>query len=142
MYKLYVFARSDLDSLNPGKLAAQVAHAASMVAKNAYGCSENSIYRSAYKEWENSGGGFGTTIVLDAHDLTEIGFSDNGNCLVVSGELDKSDPLMYGVVHDPSYPVRDGNYIHHVPLTTCFWAFEDPEKNSSFGRYVSKFNLY
>lgn len=142
MYKLYVFARSDLDSLTPGKLAAQVAHAASQAASQAYKHPTDSLAFIAYEEWEKSADGFGTTIVLDGESLTDIIYTEAVAGNLVPTALDYTDPLLTGVVHDPSYPVRDGEHVHLIPLNTCYWVFEDTERNKAFGDYVSTFNLY
>lgn len=142
MYKLYVFARSDLDSMTPGKLAAQVAHAASQAARDAYASGESSLAAVAYSEWEKSANGFGTTIVKDGESLGDIVYTEAVAGNLVPTALDYADPLMTGVVHDPSYPVRDGEHIHLIPLDTCYWAFEDTERNKAFADYVATFNLY
>jgi len=142
MYKLYVFARSDLASLTPGKLAAQVAHAASQAANRAYFSGTDTLAFVAYNEWEKSADGFGTTIVLNAYDLSDITYTEAvaGNLLPTN--FDRCDALMSGIVHDPSYPVRDGEKTHLIPLDTCYWAFEDPDKNEAFARYSGSFSLY
>ncbi len=35
--------------------------------------------------------------------------------------------LPCGVVHDPTYPLADGDVTHLIPLDTCGWAFGPPD---------------
>ncbi len=63
---LYLVMRNDIESLNPGKLAAQAAHCAN-AAVAAARRSKNRNVRAALKQWEKeSKQDFGTTIVLAA----------------------------------------------------------------------------
>lgn len=32
-------------------------------------------------------------------------------------------PVVAGWVHDPTYPIRDGEVTHTVPLNTCAFVF-------------------
>ncbi len=139
MYKLYVFLRSDLESLTPGKAAAQVAHAASQHSIRSYatftpGCT------AGLREWTDAGRepasgrldedaeDFGTTIVLDGGTFypdvpVEI------NTLLEMAEQS-------GVVRDPSYPLRDGRVTHLLDLKTCAWIFFDDEKQPALSDVV------
>lgn len=115
---LYVLARNDLDSLNPGKLAAQVNHAGT---KFVYDAFKNDIDDSKteldimFKSWIESANGFGTCIVLEAPIDKIEGLDKN--------PLFPPSTTMIGVVKDPSYPVRDGAITHLIPLTTCAYVF-------------------
>ena len=144
MHRLYIFLRSDLESLTPGKAAAQVAHAASQHAWRA--ANNDRAGNDAYGDWIDRGRelgsgrldrdaeDFGTTLVLDGGTFfptADPGLID----LVLSAKLN-------GCVRDPTYPIRDGRVTHHLDLITCYWAFDDLEKNLEFATRVKDFRLY
>jgi len=125
MKKLFVFLRSDLASMSPGKAAAQVAHAASQAAWL------NMVHEKTtpwYVEWANSALrcigvrkypdehyiGFGTTIVLDAGTGEQMDRTISKLLLMVNNG-------MCGTVVDPTYPVRDGTVTHAIDIPTCGW---------------------
>ncbi len=146
--RLYIWVRSDLASLTPGKCAAQVAHAASQAAYQVIAIG-NKDEQTQYREWEisavreydpksiyikDSHEGFGTTIVLDGLDpttLNQIYYEHFGVSDITSA--------FYGMVVDPSYPIRDGLVTHSVEALTCVWALLDEHNNSSF---LKKYELY
>lgn len=114
---LYIFMRDDLDSLNPGKACAQAAHAAnhagvvlSARSKDDHGMAE------FFNKWQwSTSQGFGTTIVFSApiaviEDVDQTASSMN---------------LLHSIIHDPTYPLRDGAVTHLIPLNTCSWVFCD-----------------
>ncbi len=119
----YVIPRTDLASLNPGKMAAQACHAqrhADAVLGSAAGADtlkdggteEN---RAAYAEWcLETTQGFGTTIVLAG---------GSGQALHALVREARDMGLAAGVVHDPTYPIRDGECTHAIPLDTVAWVF-------------------
>lgn len=137
---LYIFMRSDLDSLNPGKMCAQAAHAANLLESF---CNDENFQASAHPiderindlfiEWKKSGNGFGTTIVLDAAEDSPL----LNNMIDLLKAKNQSNTIG-GVVHDPSYPIMDGKVIHHLPLNTCAWLFGD--KNQIIG--LENYKLY
>jgi peptidyl-tRNA hydrolase len=108
---LYILMRDDLESLNPGKAMAQASHA--------YGALLHAVRKhlpmqAMFTAWaEQSEQEFGTTIVLAASKM----------------QIDRllHEPVSYkciaGWVHDPTYPIKDGNYVHHIPLNTCAFIF-------------------
>lgn len=104
-YKFYVFLRSDLDSMNTGKAAAQVSHAASDFAAKC-------MHTDEYKAWCEDRT-FGTAIVKDGGNLKNL------------PRLEEFNILGSGMIHDPSYPIRDGKVTHLIPLDTCYWLFTD-----------------
>jgi peptidyl-tRNA hydrolase len=106
---LYIFARNDLASLNPGKLAAQATHAANM-AQTA--CERSSDLKKLWREWAGDRG-FGTAIVLACPPIL----------LEVLSTIEQYGKTATGVVLDPTYPVRDGQVTHLLPLTTCGYVF-------------------
>lgn len=131
MHKLYIFMRSDLESLNAGKAMAQAAHAANQFWTN---CTRT----HAMQAWANEGGSFGTTIVLDAAEysdnLNEIGlFLDSG-----------FDPYVdcFGVVYDPTYPIKDGKKTHLIPLNTCAYYFDFGQLRGKEKEFLNSFQLY
>lgn len=114
---LYILMRSDLDSLNPGKMVAQGAHAANQFTHEmddlvTMSGKENDLYN----QWKTSTpDGFGVTICLDV----------NGNQLKGVVTFAKRAGFAAGVTHDPSYPLLDGSVLHLLPLDTCGYVFGD-----------------
>ena len=109
---LYILMRTDLDSLNPGKAMAQANHV--------YGALKSSIRsklhrQTAYIAWMNQTlQEFGTTIVLGG-TKAEIDFA------LRLCNTDRN--LVHGWVHDPTYPIQDGDVTHLIPLDTCAFIF-------------------
>lgn len=127
--KLYVFLRSDLESMTPGKAAAQVAHAATQHALQDHGSSR-------FEEWAGTID-FGTTIVLDAGSFEGLDVEHNGKFRPYP-----SGPLAR-MVTDTSYPLRDGKIVHELILHTCYWMFIDPEGETETTReWLRTFKLY
>jgi hypothetical protein len=114
---LYILMRSDLDSLNPGKMVAQGAHAANQFTHEM----DNLVAMSGkdnhlYNQWKTSTpDGFGVTICLDV----------TGYQLPLVVNLAKQAGIAAGVTHDPSYPLLDGKVLHSLPLDTCGYVFGD-----------------
>lgn len=94
---LYLIMRNDMESLNPGKLAAQAAHAANAFVWD-YQIQANHMapewpLRSMYETWSKSTKqGFGTTICLGA------------NLSWFNAMRRIPDLSVYGTMSDPSYP--------------------------------------
>ena len=119
---LYILMRSDLDSLNPGKAMAQAAHAAQAMSHRIITEWRGvTSIQNAFKEW---GGhrGWGRTIVLDGGRGEDIVETLGTVCENVNYE---DDIVTSGTIIDPSYPIRDGEYTHTIPLLTCGWIFTD-----------------
>lgn len=138
-YRLYVMLRSDLESMTPGKAAAQVAHAASQ-------CAERCSALASYREWLQGPErkdlprefiNFGTTIVLDGGS-----FKDDGTDRVPDDVWNIAPQSFCGAVSDPSYPILDGKKTHHLPLRTCYWFFVDPDSDLRIRAYLDQFKLY
>lgn len=131
---LYILMRSDLDSLNPGKMVAQGAHAANQFAFEMVKVRQsinrlkeleadldrNELRKLAlFNQWETSTPqGFGVTITLDV----------TGTILPLVVEAAQRMDLPAGVTHDPSYPIRDGEITHLIPLDTCGYVFGDKDE--------------
>lgn len=97
--RLYIFMRSDLHSLNPGKAMAQAAHAGTAFTSNFYeGVYEKILPKNVFDEWTKEGVDFGTTIVLDA---------DEKQVNSILEELEKENiKLPVGKIIDPFYPFK------------------------------------
>lgn len=137
---LYILMRSDMDSLNAGKGMAQAAHAANDMVKRIRGINEKSsrkggcsTIKSYLDIWEEQAGGFGTTIVLDIYNEDILKLKVNA----IQDNENKRN--MAGIVHDPTYPVRDGEVTHLVPVNTCGWVFGDREELSML---MEQFDLH
>jgi len=106
---LYIIVRNDMASMNPGKAAAQACHAANLAVGLATLCSMPFL-----QTWLDSGKGFGTTIVL-------VGAIDDIQRTLLF--LPNSDEIISGTVVDPTYPIRDGQVTHEIPITTAAYFF-------------------
>lgn len=106
---LWIIMRDDLASMNPGKAVAQGAHAANMAieeAEIAAFIDEEEGVEAMLTEWTEDRS-FGTTITLsaDGTDMLEtVAFARD--CL----------GLIAGVVHDPTYPLRDGEVLSLIHI--------------------------
>jgi len=145
---LYIIARNDLASLNPGKLAAQCSHASNAFAHHFHAymqevnakpvsrvsLSDVEATSKAFYEWENTTPqGFGTVLVLEAK-MKDI--------YPVIDLFAKNDHIA-GIVHDPTYPIVDGEIVHHIPLDTCAYVFIPNKEESQFASSLLKqFPLY
>ncbi|MEE8113831.1 MAG: peptidyl-tRNA hydrolase [Nitrososphaerales archaeon] len=108
---LYILMRGDLDSMNAGKGMAQASHAASAFAMCMTG--DTSLL---YKKWFiETRQGFGTVLVLSVNE-TEM-----RTAVTVGNQLG----YICDVIHDPSYPIRDGEICHFLPIDTCAYVFGD-----------------
>jgi peptidyl-tRNA hydrolase len=95
----YIFMRSDLHSLNPGKAMAQAAHAGTAFTSNFYeGVYEDILPKEVFDEWTNEGVDFGTTIVLDADENTVNS--------IFEGLEKEGIRIPVGKIVDPTYPFK------------------------------------
>ena len=109
---LYILMRTDLASLNPGKAMAQASHA--------YGALKSVIrkYPEVQRHYlhgmDSTEQEYGTTIVLggNAGDIEYALALAEGDAGIVSGW-----------VHDPTYPILDGEVTHLLPIDTCAFVF-------------------
>jgi hypothetical protein len=120
---LFIVMRTDLKSMVPGKAIAQGSHAANAAAKHAE-ASAPELYRA----WSTSTmQHFGTVLVLDGGksiDAIEDLVAEASAMSAVRGQ-----EAVTGMVFDPTYPVRDGEATHYVPVTTCAYlmCYRDSE---------------
>ena len=124
---LYVLMRNDLASMNSGKGMAQSHHCGSAFAKQM----ENSD-DPLYSQWETeTPQGFGTVLVLAVNE------AQMRTAVDVAGAMG----FVAGVVHDPTYPLRDGDTTHFIPLDTCAYVFMD-KNDPMLGAVVGNFPLH
>lgn len=110
---LYILMRTDLGSMNPGKAVAQGCHAANQfVFENQW--QPDRTPPKGFDQWQASTPqGFGVTICLGV----------TGKQLQERVAMAKELGFKAGVTHDPSYPLRDGEVLHLIPLDTCGYIF-------------------
>jgi len=135
---LYIFMRTDLESLNPGKAMAQAAHAANQMSKHMLNVENRGKKKGGgcmliayFHSWEKEAKGFGTTLVMDGKNLEYL--PD-----VLSDVCDECDAA-YGLVHDPTYPIVDGEVVWTLPVDTCLWLFGDKEE---LAPHLTEFKLH
>lgn len=118
---LYILMRTDLESMNAGKAVAQGTHAANQLESRIAAINpanpetpENMRqYASMFQEWKAQADGFGTAICLEVNERQLRGAIDYAQRI----------SLVAGVVHDPTYPLKDGSVLHLLPLDTCGYIF-------------------
>lgn len=136
-YRLYILMRNDMESMVPGKAIAQGSHATSVFTLEAERAANDTdateMLQLGYRAWKASCvDAFGTTIVLGASEqqikdiITEVKFLSS---------VDETADSYYGIVIDPTYPIRDGKVTHLVPLMTCAYVFceVDGKVHKTFG---------
>lgn len=126
---LYILMRADMASMNSGKAIAQGSHAPFAFIENFESVMQaevNSVsdeaaeLNNAYYLWKNSTTqGFGNTLVLGA-DIRQI-----RNVV----EEAKSKSYLADIIHDPTYPLVDGEVVHFIPVDTCAYVFV-PDKDT------------
>lgn len=142
---LYILMPNDLASLNSGKAMAQASHASNAFAAHVnlsiedYNSKQDASELeisicNGFAYWENSTSqSFGTVLVLAAKmpDIKSTVDIFNGMGYIA------------GVVHDPTYPIVDGEVVHHIPLDTCAYVFV-PSKETDFtaSALLKRFSLH
>jgi hypothetical protein len=141
---LYILMRNDMASMNAGKGMAQASHASNAFVHHYHAfCQENSVKASrdivkeinaGFHEWENATPqGFGTVLVLEAK-IGEIK-------PVV--DIFKSMDYIAGMVHDPTYPLVDGETVHYIPVDTCAYVFvPNKEEDEIASMFLKRFSLH
>jgi hypothetical protein len=142
---LYIMMRNDLNSLNSGKAIAQGSHAANAFVYHFNGYAQEynskSVHESiqtatmnGFNEWEQSTTqGFGTVLALEARMADIIPVVSIFNAM----------GYVAGVVHDPTYPIVDGEVVHHIPLDTCAYIFvPNKEKDEIATVLLKRFPLH
>ncbi len=113
---LYILMRSDLASMTNGKSSAQSSHASNAFVMDATNRWPDPSKPDGhlFRVWQNeTTQGFGTVLVLGVNEVQ------------MRTAVDVAEKLGYvsGVVHDPSYPLVDGDFCHFLPLDTCAYIF-------------------
>jgi peptidyl-tRNA hydrolase len=142
---LYIIMRNDTNSMNPGKAMAQASHASNAFVHHVKRYSQKVQSRpvntdteisntKGFYAWENSTPqGFGTVLTLEA------------KMLEIKQSVDIFEKMGYiaGIVHDPSYPIVDGEIVHHIPLDTCGYIFvPNKEEDQLATAFLKKFPLH
>ena len=106
---LYVFVRTDLQSMTPGKAQAHSGHAANHFTYNHYTISNTGDHLSDVEVWMKQANGFGTQINLKGAWQEVMQAVDEAD----------SDGFVTGIVIDPTYPYIVNSEIRHLiaPLT-------------------------
>jgi peptidyl-tRNA hydrolase len=135
--RLYIIVRTDIYDMNPGKLGAQTAHAASkftmdVLTSEVLESNASKKLLNAFNVWEG-GRGFGTKITLAATESDILGVT-----YFASGHSQVCDTIV-----DPSYPFR--NYFGDVFTSeelTCGYVFVTEETPQEVLDYLRKFPLH
>ena len=110
--------RTDLDSMNPGKAMAQASHASNAFVAKVFAMNGTSHNDNLYHAWnDETPQGFGTVLVLG---VTE---SQMRTAVEVADQCE----FMSDIIHDPTYPLQDGEVTHFIPLDTCAYVFGDKD---------------
>jgi len=142
---LYILMRNDLASLNSGKAMAQASHASNAFVAHfqSYAQDYNSkplhgeiqtSTMTGFADWENSTSqSFGTVLVLAAK-MPDI---------KATVDIFKGLDYIAGVVHDPTYPIVDGEVVHYISLDTCAYVFVPSKETDVIGSALLKrFSLH
>lgn len=108
----YVLMRKDVPDYLSGKAQAQANHAGTKMVIDGYKKKDKAL-TALLDEWEQEGGGFGTCIVLEVDAPT----------MRQSVSMAELLGIHTGIVHDPSYPLRDGDKLAFLPVDTCAYLF-------------------
>lgn len=125
---LYVLMRRDLPDILSGKCMAQANHAGTQFMRDAARLDHPSN-RPHFMEWLGAGDGFGICVVLSV-------LSFEMRVALAQAHL---AGIQNGVVHDPSYPIRDGDQIQTLPVDTCAYLFG---RRSRLQPIVGRFSLF
>lgn len=114
---LYILMRSDLDSMCMGKAMAQASHASNAFLFNVFNDIEEEDPKAKLAlDWQESTlQGFGTVLVLEVNEKQmreKTALADRAGYVAE-------------IIHDPTYPLLDGDALHTIPLDTCSYVFGD-----------------
>ena len=127
---LYILMRTDMDSMNPGKAMAQASHASNAFVSNAE--PGYNVDEELFNAWqESTPQKFGTVLVLG---VTEVQM----RTAVEVAESFGVDKFPCDIIHDPTYPLQDGDTTHFIPVDTCGYIFgdkDDPVLQSIIGNF-------
>ena len=127
---LYILMRTDMDSMNPGKAMAQASHASNAFVSNAE--PGYNVDGELFNAWqESTTQGFGTVLVLGVNEAQM-------RTAVEVAESFGVDKFPCDIIHDPTYPLQDGDTTHFIPVDTCGYIFgdkDDPVLQSIIGNF-------
>ena len=130
---LYILMRTDMDSMNPGKAMAQASHASNAFVSNAE--PGYNIDEELFNAWqESTPQKFGTVLVLG---VTEVQM----RTAVEVAESFGVDKFPCDIIHDPTYPLQDGDTTHFIPVDTCGYIFGDKD-DALLEAIIGKFELH
>lgn len=105
----YLLMRTDMASLNAGKGMAQAHHAGTHLLYKSMTNQWSDAHKNMLTVWLEQAGGFGTVYTLGADK------SDIEQALLLAKQFD----MICGTINDSTYPLRDGDTTHFLPLDTC-----------------------
>jgi peptidyl-tRNA hydrolase len=112
---LFIIMRTDLKSMNNGKGIAQGSHASNKAAKAA-----ESLQPELYKDWASqTDQDFGTVLTLHGGKMADI---EELIAEIQGSNYVHKQAMVADVVHDPTYPLRDGDFTHYIPINTCAYV--------------------
>lgn len=130
---LYILMRTDMDSMNPGKAMAQASHASNAFVSNAE--PGYNVDEELFNAWqESTPQKFGTVLVLG---VTEVQM----RTAVEVAESFGVDKFPCDIIHDPTYPLQDGDTTHFIPVDTCGYIFGDKD-DALLEAIIGKFELH
>ena len=130
---LYILMRTDMDSMNPGKAMAQASHASNAFVSNAE--PGYNVDEELFNAWqESTTQGFGTVLVLGVNEAQM-------RTAVQIAESFGVDKFPCDIIHDPTYPLQDGDTTHFIPVDTCGYIFGDKE-NITLQAILQNFELH
>lgn len=131
--RLYILARTDIYQMNPGKLAAQAAHAATQFVFDVLDSNDKELITSLHEWRAQGGGGFGTKITLAA---TQDQIQETVLWMQAQG-------FASDVVIDPTYPFTNhyGEFFTAREMT-CGYVFAPANTPAPPLEYLRQFNLH
>ena len=122
----YCLVRVDAPDFNLGKACAQTNHCGTQMTEELKGKDDKALHK-LYKQWQEDRT-FGTCLTL------AVNAAEMRVAVTVANMLG----LHAGIVHDPTYPIRDGDNMIFAPVDTCAYIFG---RKSDCSLIVGKFPL-
>lgn len=132
--RLYILMRTDIYQMNPGKLGAQAAHAATQFVFDTLDGTDSDLV-DAMNTWRHqAGGGFGTKITLAA---------TQAQIRQTVTDLSNDFGLKTGLVVDPTYPFTNyfGDFFTAEELTAGY-VFAPSSTPAAALDYLKQFPLH
>ena len=141
--------RTDIGSMTPGRVAAQATHGGTELEQymnklKGRKTGKDSEIAKLHNQWLKQAGNFGTTIVLDLAEYEfgdRIFYPDGGieSTLDHLKEWSEDGLMVFGKIHDPTYPIKDGDATLFAQVDTGIWLFGDAHE---IGEAVQHLELY